>query len=395
MFTLIEFTFWICLFLVFYTYVGYGIVAWTWVQFKQLFSSPQLIPHNPDFMPSVTLVVAAYNEYDCISQKLQNSLALHYPAERLHLLFVTEGSTDGTTEFLQGQASAQIQVIGGNIRRGKVEAINHAMSYVTTPIVVFTDANTLLNHDAIKRLVRHFQDEKVGAVAGEKRVQQPFESSVTGAGEGLYWKYESALKQLDTKLYSVVGAAGELFAVRRSLYQPVEADTLLDDFVISLRIAEAGYRVVYEPAAYAIEGPSFSIKEEQKRKVRIAAGGFQAMMRLLPLLNIFKYGTLTFQYVSHRAMRWAVAPFGLVLALLLNLFLSFDSNHYLFLLALQSVFYGAAIVGYWLENQQIRFKVLYVPFYFTFMNICALLGFWKFQSGIKTGIWEKSKRAVA
>ena len=163
------------------------------------------------------------------------------------------------------------------------------------------------------------KDPNVGAVAGEKRISTEGSEAAAGAGEGLYWKYESFLKKLDTQLYSVVGAAGELFAVRTKLFGEVEKDTLLDDFMVSLRIAADGYRVIYEPDAYASERPSFSIQDEMKRKIRIASGGFQSITRLGFLWNIFKYGLLSFQYVSHRAMRWAVAPFCLPLIFLLNL----------------------------------------------------------------------------
>lgn len=392
MINLISILFWLCLFLVFYTYLGYGLVVWIWVKIRQKLGRNQPSEYDLGYLPEVTVVIAAYNEIECIAAKLQNCFSLYYPSERLKFLFVTEGSTDGTTAYLESQQSSQIKVLGGSLRSGKVEAINRAMQHVDSEIVVFTDANTQLNKDALQKIVRHFKDDRVGAVAGEKRVKDLSQTSTAGIGEGLYWKYESFLKKLDTALYSVVGAAGELFAIRRGLYQPVEKDTLLDDFIISLRIAAEGYKVVYEPDAYAIEQPSFSVEEEQKRKVRIAAGGFQAISRLRSLLNVFKYPILTFQYVSHRAMRWAVAPFCLILILLFNIPLSFTSSFYNLTLWLQIIFYAIAIAGYVLERQKIHFKLLYVPFYFTFMNVCAVLGFLRFQQGISTGIWEKAKR---
>ncbi|MCY7359915.1 MAG: glycosyltransferase family 2 protein, partial [Rudanella sp.] len=242
------------------------------------------------------------------------------------------------------------------------------------------------------------------AVTGEKRIQVDNAESAAGSGEGLYWRYESFLKKLDAELHTIVGAAGELFAIRTDLYEPVEPDTLLDDFIISLRIAGRGYRVEYAPDAYALERPSHSVGEEQKRKVRIAAGGFQAMKRLAYLLNIFRYGWLSFQYVSHRVLRWAVTPFCLPLLLVLNvlilLVLPFSDNHptasffWWTILAGQSIFYATAYVGYILENRQTRWKLTFVPFYFVFMNWCVLLGFARFNRGNLAGIWEKSKRAI-
>jgi cellulose synthase/poly-beta-1,6-N-acetylglucosamine synthase-like glycosyltransferase len=384
--------FWLLIFLVFYTYLGYGILLWLLLKFRK----KRVIPSRPDYQPDVTLVVPAYNEKAFLEEKAANSLAQTYP--KLRVLFVTEGSDDGSTEWIEGRFAGndRVRILGGTIRRGKVEAINEAMKYVDTPLVIFTDANTTLNANAVAEIVRQFSDPGVGAVAGEKRIQTHDSEAAAGAGEGLYWKYESFLKKLDTELYSVVGAAGELFAIRTELYAHVEKDTLLDDFMISLRIAAAGHRVVYAPEAYAIERPSFSIGDEKKRKVRIAAGGFQSMARLPHLLNIFRYGWLSFQYVSHRAMRWAVAPFALPLIFFLNIILVALRAGILYdaLLIAQVLFYLSAWAGNWLENRKLRVKALFVPYYFTFMNLCAIQGYFRYRRNQETGVWEKARRAV-
>lgn len=399
---IIEIFFWVCIGLVFYTYIGYGVLAWFFVKVRKIAGITFPTSDDPTFQPRITLVVPAYNEMSCIEAKVKNSFGLDYPADKMDVLFVTEGSNDGTTEYIESLRTTypNLKIIGGNERKGKIEAMNMAIKTITTPIVIFTDANTTLNKAVIKNIVRHFKDEKVGAVAGEKRIQTDDSEAAAGAGEGLYWKYESFLKKLDTKLYSVVGAAGELFAVRTNLYGSVEKDTLLDDFMVSLRVAANGYRVIYEPQAYAIERPSFSIQDEMKRKIRIATGGFQSIARLGFLWNIFKYGWLSFQYISHRAMRWAVAPFCLPLIFALNLALVIieDTNGplslYKILFMAQVVFYILAITGYWFENQKIRIKLLFVPFYFSFMNYCAIKGYNRYRQGITSGIWEKAKRAV-
>lgn len=396
-----ELFFWICIGLVVYTYVGYGFVVWFFVKIRKALGLTFKKYNDPTFLPVVTLVVPAYNEMSCIEAKVINTFGLDYPSDKFEVLFVTEGSNDGTSEYI---ASLQdkypnLRMIGGDTRRGKIEAMNMAMKTIHTPIVIFTDANTTLNQLVIKNIVRHFQDPKVGAVAGEKRIQTEGSEAAAGAGEGLYWKYESFLKKLDTELYSVVGAAGELFAVRTDLFEHVEKDTLLDDFIISLRIAANGFRVIYEPDAYASERPSFSIQDEMKRKIRIAAGGFQAIARLGFLWNIFRYGLLSFQYVSHRAMRWAVAPFCLPLLVIINAILLFTGSElidifsYHILMIAQIAFYALALVGYYLENKKIRVKILFVPFYFSFMNYCAIKGYLRYRNGLTSGIWEKVKRA--
>ncbi|WP_460638549.1 glycosyltransferase family 2 protein [Larkinella harenae] len=388
----------VCVGLVLYTYIGYGILVWLLVRIR---GRRPALETTDAFAPDVTLIVPAYNERMCLADKVANSLAQHYPADRIHFLFVTEGSTDGSSEFLRATYGTKIDLIEGTERRGKVAAMNRAMQQVTTPLAIFTDANTILNPQAVRRLVDHFRDPKVGAVAGEKRILTNDSESAAGSGEGLYWKYESFLKQLDSDLHTIVGAAGELFAVRTELYEPVETDTILDDFIISLRIAGRGYRVAYEPEAYAMERPSFSIIDEQKRKIRISAGGFQSIARLKYLLNIFRYGWLTFEYVSHRVMRWAVAPFCLPLIFLSNAWLAVrewataSSGVYgwTVLFALQCLFYAAAWVGYRLEKKNLRWKILFVPFYFTFMNVCALAGFIRYLKGNQSGTWEKVRRA--
>ncbi|WP_128547086.1 glycosyltransferase family 2 protein [Larkinella soli] len=384
--------------LVLYTYLGYGLLVWILLKLRgrRKESAPQTA-----FTPDVTLIVPAYNERAFLPAKVANSLAQDYPAEHIHFLFVTEGSNDGSDEYLRAEFGDRVGVLGGPDRLGKVAAMNKAMLRVKTPIAIFTDANTHLNPQAVRNLVEHFRDPQVGAVAGEKRIMTEDSESAAGSGEGLYWKYESQLKRWDAELQTIVGAAGELFAVRTELYEPVETDTILDDFIISLRIAGRGYRVAYAPDAYAMERPSFSILDEQKRKIRIAAGGFQSIVRLRHLLNPFRYGVLTFEYVSHRVMRWAVAPLCLPLIFLANVWLaagaltSADSSGlgWTVLLALQCLFYGAAWVGYGLEKKQLRWKLLFVPFYFTFMNVCALAGLVRYLRGNQSGTWEKVRRA--
>ncbi|WP_026262234.1 glycosyltransferase family 2 protein [Spirosoma panaciterrae] len=386
----------ICIGLVVYTYLGYGILVWLMIRLRP--RRPPVASLSEAYLPDVTLIVPAYNELDCLPAKVANSLGQSYPREHIHFLFVTEGSTDGSDEYLRANYGDAISILGGTERRGKVAAMNMAMQQIKTPIVIFTDANTQLNLDAVSNIVRHFRDPKVGAVAGEKRIQTTDSESAAGSGEGIYWKYESQLKRWDAELHTIVGAAGELFAVRTELYEPVSPNTILDDFMISLLIAGRGYRVAYEPDAYALERPSFSIIDEQKRKIRIAAGGFQSIVWLKHLLNPFRYGILTFEYVSHRVMRWAVTPICLPIIFLLNAGLALRdgwTSVWGWLFIAQILFYGAAWLGYTLEKRQIRWKAAFVPFYFTFMNICALAGLVRYLRGNQSGTWEKVRRANA
>ncbi|WP_143306702.1 glycosyltransferase family 2 protein [Chitinophaga vietnamensis] len=377
-----------------YAYIGYALLLYMAVKVKRWISPPKAFP-GKDFEPHVTFMVAAYNESAFIRQKIANTLALDYPAEKMQIVFVTDGSTDNTNDIIR--AHEKIKLLYQPARNGKTAAINRAMEQVSTPFVIFSDANTLLNKEAVKALIKHFALEDIGAVAGEKKVTLAANTGTEGAGEGMYWKYESKLKQWDAELYSVMGAAGELLAIRTSAYAPIPADTILDDFIISFNINLQGYKVQYEPAAYAMETPSASLAEEYKRKVRIAAGGFQAISRLLPLLNIFRYPKITWQYVSHRVLRWTLAPLCLLLLLISNtiLVINGDGYTYMILFILQLAFYAAAFTGYLLAKQQLKVKYFYIPFYFVFMNIAVYKGFARFIQGRQSAVWERSQRAMA
>jgi biofilm PGA synthesis N-glycosyltransferase PgaC len=385
--------FWLSLFIVFYTFMGYGIFLYFLIKVKRYFKGkPTIISPINDLLPNCTLVVAAYNEELFIEEKIINSLQLKYPPGKLKLLFVTDGSTDRTAEIISGYP--QIRLLHQDGRAGKIAAVHRAMEYVDTEIVVFTDANTFLNPEAITRICRHYTDETVGAVAGEKRVQINENADASAAGEGFYWKYESTLKKWDSELYSVVGAAGELFSVRRSLYQDVPADTVLDDFMISMLIATKGFRIIYEPEAYAIETASENVSEELKRKIRIAAGGMQSILRLKSLFNPFKYPVLSFQYISHRVLRWTVTPFLLILVFAFNIMIALEPGQtfYMAILFAQVLFYLLAILGFIMEKRHIRIKVLFIPYYFCVMNYAVLMGIIRYFTTKQSAVWEKVQR---
>jgi poly-beta-1,6-N-acetyl-D-glucosamine synthase len=382
--------FWTGVAIVGYTYIGYGLVISILARLRK--KSLPLLPVDDGLLPEVTLVVAAYNEQDFIRYKIQNSLELNYPASRIHFVFVTDGSTDRTPDIVKEYPA--LTLYHEPERKGKIHAVNRVMQRVASPITVFCDANTYLNRDAIRNLVRHYADPAVGGVAGEKRIVKKDSDSASGAGEGFYWKYESFLKQKDAEVCSVVGAAGELFSIRTELYEPPREDTIIEDFYLSLRVVGKGYRFAYEPEAYAIETASASVEEEWKRKVRICAGGFQAMTRLAYLLNPFRHGILSFQYFSHRVLRWTLAPLSLLLILLSNLYLALSGSVvYQLLLIAQLLFYGMAGAGYLLRDKTVHTKGFFVPYYFSVMNAAVYAGFLRFMRKKQSVVWERAKRA--
>ncbi len=391
----LEILFWVFLFIIFYSYLGYGILLFVIIKLRRILGLSKKDNDIKDFEPQVTLFVAAYNEKDYVDEKIRNSFSLNYPREKVKHVWVTDGSNDGTPDLLRKYEGVEVHHL--DERGGKIGAMNRGMQFVKTPIVIFSDGNTNLGKESIREIVNLFADPKVGCVSGEKRIYSKDTDAAAGAGEGLYWKYESTLKKWDAELYSVVGAAGELFAIRTELWQEVEKDILLDDFIISLRVAMAGYTIQYNPEAYAIETASANVKEELKRKIRISAGGIQSVVRLRSLLNIFKYGTLSFQYISHRVLRWTLTPLLLLLIIPINFFLALNaefqlSNIYTLLFYGQILFYVASLTGWFLENRKIKVKVLFVPYYFFIMNLSVFLGFRRYLKGNQSVKWERAKR---
>jgi cellulose synthase/poly-beta-1,6-N-acetylglucosamine synthase-like glycosyltransferase len=390
---LIKVLFWSCLAIVVYTYVGYGIVITLLNRFLSPFSKKQEPGFTDEELPEVALIIAAYNEEDYIEHKISNTRQLDYPPGKLKVYIVTDGSTDKTPDLVARHSN--IILLHQAERKGKAAAMNRAVLQVKESILVFCDANTDLNKTCIRELVKHYKNEKVGAVAGEKKIYQLQEGEKAAtAGEGFYWKYESYLKKQDAIFYSVVGAAGELFSLRRHLYEALEPGLIIEDFVLSMRICQKGYVVQYSPNAFAMETGSASITDERKRKIRIAAGGFQSILLLKPLLNPFRYGRLSFQFISHRVLRWTITPLCLALLIPLNILLVVNNlgKIYTVSLAMQIGFYLAAITGWLLANKKLKIKVLYIPYYFLFMNISVFIGFHRFIRGKQTVLWDKAAR---
>ena len=365
--------FWFVIAIILYTFFGYpllaGLAAKRW---------PRPVRQAP-IRPRVTLLIPAYNEQAVIAEKLHNSLALDYPPQQLTIVVVADGSDDDTAVISQQFQPHGIQLYYQPQRQGKIAAVNRVMPHLHSDIVVFTDANAMLAPDTLTAIVRNFADPDVAAVAGAKKV--------SGGGEGLYWRYESFLKQCDSQLSSVMGAAGELFAIRREQFAPPEPDSIIEDFVMSMRLVGGGWRVVYEPEAVASEPAMNSLNGDWQRRTRIAAGGFQAIRRLPQLLHP-RQGRVAWQYISHRVLRWAVTPFLLPLAYLLNLALSTTRPFYRILLAGQTVFYLLAGWGGWRARQGSRRGLPYTIFFFCFTNLAALAGFWRYITNRQPVTWQ-------
>lgn len=390
---ILKILFWFFLFVILYTYMGYTLVLVVSSSVNKI-RGKRKYEQDSHFEPEVTLLIPSYNEEKFVLEKVNNCLALDYPSDKLKIIWITDGTTDKTNELLRRYP--EITVMHEHERKGKVHAMNRGMKAVNTPIVVFTDANSMLNRDALREIVKPFADESVGCVTGEKRIASSGKQKAVSAGEGLYWRYESQIKKMESESGSVVGAVGEIFAIRSSLYDEVSEDTLLDDFTLSLQMIRKGYSIKYAPKAWGIETASLSITEEIKRKIRIASGGMQSLFRMSDLLNPFKYGLLSLKFISHKVFRWTLVPFAIPLVFFLNLAIILSSAGnalYMALFVMQCLFYLLAFAGWRLENIKTRLSVFFAPYYLFIMNYAILVGFFRFFTGNYSVKWPKAKRS--
>jgi len=379
-----------------YSYLGYPLLVTLLARLR-----PPERFEPPAEAPLVTVLIAAYNEAAVIERKIENTLALEYPRRRLHVLVVTDGSDDDTPFRARRYASQGVQVLHQPQRAGKMAAINRAMPFARGEIVVFSDANNLYTPDALRWLVAPFGSPSVGAVSGAKVVLE--DGDALGASEGLYWKYESFVKQQETRLGTCTGVAGEILALRRELFRPAPPGTINDDFYLMMQVLRQGYRVVYEPRARSLERVSASVQDEIERRARIVAGRYQALAQALHTLP-WKRPLVVWQVVSHKFTR-PLVPFGMLAALLGSLLAVLHPPQRgrgawrrlappwnLWSAAAQAVFYLAALSGRWLALPGKIGKALYLPAFLLDSNLAALRGLWRYLRGGQTAAWRRVRR---
>lgn len=370
--------FWLSALAVAWTYVGYPL-------FITMLARWQSRPHlQADIMPTVSLIIPAYNEETVIGQKLENVLALDYPPERMEIIVVADGSTDRTTEITESFADRGVRLLFQRERRGKIAAMNRAASCAKGEILVFSDANAMLEPLSLRALVRNFADPQVGCVSGEKRVRT--DHRVQAQGESVYWRYENSIKRAESLVHTAIGSVGEFFAIRRELYRPLREDSIIEDFVLSMQLVIDGWRVVYEQKAVAWEDASPTLRAEWERRTRTSAGGFQSIGRLRRLFSL-RYAFVVFQFLSHKLLRW-LAPFLMIMAWLSTLVL-YPLVIYRWLFWSQMAFYFLALLGGLFSLKGWRWRPLWLVFYFCFANATALGGFWYYVTGQQSVIWKK------
>lgn len=383
--------FWILVFFVVYAYFGYPIV---------LIFLNRLLPYirknhpKPQFvaneLPTVDLLIAAYNEEKIIVSKISNAVSLDYPAEKYNIYIASDGSTDGTNNIVKKLAEQYPNVhLLEFPRTGKSGMLNEAVQFLKGDIVVFSDANTEYANDSIKKLISNFARTCVGCVCGRLIYRNPGQV-LSGVGESFYWRYETTLKKLESNIGYIAGANGAIYAIRRSLFTPFPPNTINDDFTLSMKIVENGHRSIYDDSAIGYEDVAPSMESEFKRHIRDGAGHYIAIIHLLRLLNPL-LGIRSFIYWSHRIIRWAI-PFLLVLLVYVNYQLT-DNLLYELLFYCQVSFYGIALLGCGLSLFMKLPFVVYMPFYFCNLNLALLLGFLKAVTGRQKTKWDSTERA--
>ena len=340
-----------------------------------------------DELLPVAIVIAAYNEEVHIRQRVENLLALDYPTELVSIYIGSDGSRDETASILASFQDPRLNVFAFSENRGKARVLNDLVSRTSAPVLVFSDANTFFDQRALKQLVRHFGDERVGGVSGELRL--------TGVGgdnqDSLYWRVEQLLKFFEARIHGLLGANGAIYAIRRSLWLPLRGDTICDDFCVAMSVAASGHRLVYDPSAWADEETPASIPEEFQRRVRIGIGNFQALCRHPEYLFKTSAGT-AFAYVSHKVLRW-LAPHLLVVALTASAVLALNSHFWLGMTLAQAAAYGGAALLYRLSIRGVRLPGLLriVAFLFA-LNWAFLVASWRYASGRYSGSWRRTSR---
>lgn len=377
-----ELAFFVCSGLVLYVYAGYPLLIWS---ASRCFGTTR-VPSGDRELPFVSVIIAAHDEESVIGERVRNLLALDYPADRLEVLIASDGSTDRTTEIVRGFDSRTIRLLDFAQNRGKAAVLNDAVAAAQGEILVLSDANTMMEPKAVLRLAQWFSDPDVGVVCGRLVL---VDQAGGANADGLYWKYETALKRCEARLGALLGANGAIYAIRKQLYPTLSHRIAVDDFVIPLLASlESGSRIEYEANAVAYEDTAPELNAEFARRSRIGAGGFQSLSLLWPLLNPGR-GWIALSFLSHKVFRW-MCPF-----FLLGAFISSVVGDGLFLriaLGAQLALYLVAWSGYVWPKLGSMYRIAKLPTMFAAMNLALLVGFFTWMSGRQSGVWARTAR---
>ncbi len=384
---LMEAAFWSSVAMLAYAYAGFPVL----VGLVGLWRRREVVKNHDT--PTVSVIIAAYNEEAVIAARLENVLASDYPPGQLEVIVADDGSSDGTAAIVDRYRERGVRLLSFP-RRGKIPALNDAAARARGEILVFSDANIQCHPVAIAAMMQNFADPRVGGVAGHTSYLVTAQTESSGDGERLYWRYDTWLKQLESQTGSVVSAHGGLYAVRRRLYLTVTDASVTDDFAISTGVIEQGYRLVFEPNARAIEYTTTEARREMRRRIRLMTRGLRAVSLRRRLLNPFRYGFYAVALFSHKVLR-RLAPVWLAIIALTTAMLAATGDRLFIAAALaQCVFYGLAIAGGLLRRRRIgRMKPLCVPFYYCMANAASAMALWHFLRGTRISLWQPQRFA--
>lgn len=341
--------------------------------------------HKKRIEPNVSLVIPAYNEEKSIRDKLENVLALNYPPGKIEIIVVSDASSDRTDEIVDGFRHRGVTLLRMEHRNGKIAAYRRALSHLRGEIIVFSDATSILDSEAVAKLVGNFNDSSVGCVGGLLRYVNPGKAMV-GEGESQYWSYEKKIREYESHLSSLTSVSGTLYAVRKNLYPGDMKDDLADDFIVPFEVKKKGFRVVLEPEAVCVERAVHSMAEEMAKRIRITLQNIRGLLDRIEILNPFKYGVYSILVISHKLFRLLV-PVFLMMLFISNAVLAFESNLFLVLLLFQGIFYLTAVIGYF-TSKKLKLKIVESVFYFCLSNLAILIGILRFVKGRKVVTWE-------
>jgi cellulose synthase/poly-beta-1,6-N-acetylglucosamine synthase-like glycosyltransferase len=386
--------FWLCFLAIAYNYIGYPVLLFILAASSQAYSDLLFFCRRKSrrahvgisFQPRIAIILSAFNEETVIEQRVRNALSINYPEQLSEILIGLDSPTDSTGDILGGVDSPRVRVFRFSERRGKLRVISELARCTSAEILVFTDANTHFEPDCVAKLIRHFSDSRVGVVSGEE-VRTTLQG-VDPAAEGLYWKYESALKILESRVGCLHSANGGVYAIRRELFHP-QPNLIVEDFQIPLATRFQGYLVVYDPEAIAVEEIAPTLTSQFERRVRLGAGNFQTLLSNPSYLNPLK-GRPAFAYWSHRVLRW-ITPLMLILIFAFSAVL-FHVNPYRSAFLLQTLFYLLALVGFWRKKRNKPAGVCGIPLYFCSMNFALVVGFFRYLSGRQDVAWKATPR---
>lgn len=383
---MIELLFWLSVGGVVYAYFGYPLMVWI---ISRCYPDPVAAQHKlppQSEWPMVTLLIAAYKEERVILPRLLNATLLDYPIDKLEILVGVDGEEDLTGELVRDFTDSRVRLLQYPVRRGKASVLNDSVPQAQGKIIVFSDANTMTQFDSIKQLVRHFRDDRVGAVCGKLELIDPASGHNV---DGIYWKYENFLKGCEGRINGLLGVNGGIYALRKDLYEPIPTNAIVDDFVIGMRVHMRDRRLIYDPTAIALEETPDTIGQEFQRRTRIGAGGFQSLKWLWPLLNPAQ-GWIAYTFWSHKIYRW-LCPLFMITAFITNTLLVLRPFYQCLLIG-QILFYALAICGIGQATSTRMPRMLRLPAMFVSMNAALLVGLGRSLRGIRGGTWKRTER---